>query len=160
MTASEDTRSTLIFDQCLASELPESFAATSSPEVRALAAEWITSSRAYFRAIGRWGRISNALPSREQIETECDLAIMQDEAVRRRIIDLRSAELSALALKAAVFVVHLPSISDVDTLIGDLDVDDGPGSEAIAVALARDVAEVLGPSVQALADMARPGRRS
>lgn len=144
---------------CAAKGLPESFATAASPAIRALAAEWIVSSRAYFGAMDRWGRTSNAKPDRNQVETECDLAIMEDEAVRRRIIDLPAAEPGVLALKAAVFLTHLPGLDQVDMLVGDVVGDEGPSAEALALTIARDVVSMLGPSVRALADAAKPERQ-
>lgn len=130
-------------------------AVLASPRVRAIAAEWVRSSQGYFAAMQRWSETHNDAPTRQEVERDCDVAILEDEAVRRRIIDLPSTELGAVALKAAAFLVQQPGFEDVDQAIGDVVADEGPSSEALALAIARDMAGIFGAPVEALAAVAK-----
>ena len=133
-------------------------AVLASPTVRALATAWIASWRAYFRTVDR--AVASSPDSQHRREVDDATAVRHDEVVRQQIIAMRSTEPGALALKVAVFLAHLRGPEAADAVISEMVACEGPFEEAIALSLARDMADVFGPSVQALADVARPGRRS
>ena len=136
--------------------LADGIAVVASQEVRALAAEWVTTSRAYFEALEDWEAVPVDSPNRPVADAAVDVATLADEAVRRRIIAVHSTEPGAMALKVAVALAQMRDRGGADAVIADRSQLEGPCEEALALALVRDMAVAFGPTVEVLA---RAGRR-